>query len=437
MTTSAIATPLAATRHARMALLIAIGLPGLAGACTEPTEAGTADDDTSAASDGAATDDGPTTGAVDGEGSSGSADVADETAAQPSGPDFSDVDARLDSFVADNPAFEGASVVIVRRGEGTIHQAAFGAYDLDTVVLLASTSKVPSATLMMALSEDDALDFEIDTPVESYLQRWDGVWPGVTTEQLLSNTSGIPGLQYLGDYGAHACQFLPLGDLQACGRAIYETPLDDLPSSAPGTAFDYGGSQWQIAGAVGEVVGGQTWAELFDLYIGQPCDLEVFEYGNMLASAEGWTGNPELLNGKDNPNIEGGAISDIADYSKLLMMHLEEGRCGDNQVLSAEATAFMRIDRGTPLGSRDFDIGGGTQGLGYGMGWWVQPQDEGEPNLFYDPGAYGAISWIDTDRGYGGFVATADYTRVDAGDAWTMVRDELIPLIAEAIDAAE
>lgn len=437
MTTSTIATPLAAHRHARPAAIIAIGLAGLAGACAEPTEAGTADDGTSAASDGAATSDATTAGADDVEASSGSAGVADETATPPSGPDFSAVDAHLDAFVADNPAFEGASVVLVRRGEGTIHQAAFGAYGLDTVVLLASTSKVPSATLMMALSEDDALDFDIDTPVESYLQRWDGVWPGVTAEHLLSNTSGIPGLQYLADYGAHACQFLPLGDLEGCGRTIYETPLDDLPSSAPGTAFDYGGSQWQIAGAVGQVVGGQTWAELFDQYIGQPCDLEVFEYGNMLASAEGWVGNPELLNGQDNPNIEGGAISDIADYGKLLMMHLEEGRCGDDQVLSAEATAFMRIDRGTPLGSRDFDIGGRPQGLGYGMGWWVQPQDEGEPTLFYDPGAYGAVSWIDTDRGYGGFLATADYTRIDANDAWIMVLDELIPLIAEAIDAAE
>lgn len=416
----------------RMAQALSIGLLGIGAACSDSNDSGVADDGTSAASG-----DSTSSGADDVDGSSGSADVGDETAAEPAAPDFSAFDARLDSFIADNPAFEGASVVIVREGEGSIHEAAFGTYTLDTIVLLASTSKVPSTTLMMALSEDDALDFEIDAPIESYLQPWEGVWPGVTTEQLLSNTSGIPGLQYADDYGAHICQYLPVSDLQACGQTLYETPLDALPSNPPGTVFDYGGSQWQIAGALGEVVGGQTWAELFEQYIGAPCDLEVFEYGNMLASPEGWAGNPDDLNGKDNPSIEGGAMSDIADYAKLLSLHLEDGRCGDNQVLSAEALAFMRIDRGTPLGSRLAALDGVALGLGYGMGWWVEPREESEPNLFYDPGVFGAVSWIDTDRGYGGFVALADYTTDEASAAVNVIRDELIPLAAEAIDAAE
>jgi len=356
-----------------------------------------------------------------------------ESGGQPVGPDFSAVDARLEQFVAEHAAFEGASIVIVDRDDGSIHRAAFGSYTLDTIVMLASTSKVPSATLLMAMADDEALDFEIDAPAEDYLSGM-SVWPGVTAEHMLSNTSGIPGLQYVASYGAHLCQYAAAGDLATCGQTIYETPLEALPSSPPGVAFDYGGSQWQLAGAVAEAVGGQSWAALFDQYVAAPCQLEVFEYGNMWSGLDGWSGLPDSLMGRDNPNIEGGAISHIDDYAKLLMMHLHDGACGDTQVLSAESVAFMRIDRGTPAGSREYGEGAGS-GMGYGMGWWVIPRDESEPHLFVDPGAFGAVSWIDTDRSYAGFVAIADYTTEFAGDASGMIITELVPLVEAAIDS--
>ena len=96
----------------------------------------------------------------------------------PSAPmaDFSAVDARLEDFVAENEHFDGASIVIVDKNEGTIHRMTFGDHTVDTVVLLASTSKVPSVTLLMALAEDDDnVDFEIDGPISDYLP-WVGVW---------------------------------------------------------------------------------------------------------------------------------------------------------------------------------------------------------------------------------------------------------------------
>lgn len=90
--------------------------------------------------------------------------------------DFSAVDARLEDFVAENEHFDGASIVIVDKNEGTIHRTAFGDHTVDTVVLLASTSKVPAVSLLMALAEDDDnVDFEIDGPISDYLP-WVGVW---------------------------------------------------------------------------------------------------------------------------------------------------------------------------------------------------------------------------------------------------------------------
>ncbi|MEH6570950.1 MAG: serine hydrolase, partial [Halioglobus sp.] len=279
-----------------------------------------------------------------------------------------------------------------------------------------------------ALAEDDDnVDFEIDAPISDYLP-WTGVWStDITAEHLVSNRSGIRGLIYavLGLYGAHLCQYGPAGTLYECAQTIYQTPLPGTVSNPPGEVFDYGGSQWQLAGAVAEAVGGGSWNQLLDQYIGEPCDLEVFRFGNNLSVASAWDGNPDSLVGLDNPNIEGGGMSNLDDYAKILMMHLNGGACADNQVMSAQAVEFMRIER-TPSqnGAR-----------GYGMGWWSEPVEEGSSIYLYtDPGAWGSVSWIDIERNYAGYVALEEYTGSFAGEGVSMVIDELIPLIEEAID---
>lgn len=170
------------------------------------------------------------------------------------------------------------------------------------------------------------------------------------------------------------------------------------------------------------MVGGATWNQLWDQYIAEPCGLEVARYGNNLASAPSWDGNPGSLAGLDNPNMEGGMMSNLDDYAKLISLHLNDGACGDQQVLSPAAVAFMRKDR--------------TPAEGYGMGWWIgAPNAEGKIYLYDDPGFYGSISWIDVERGYGGVVFFEEYTgaagRIGSGG----VSSQLIPIIEEAFDA--
>ncbi len=337
--------------------------------------------------------------------------------------DFSAVDERFQQFLDDSTVFDGISVTLVDQQQGTVHEAAFGDHTLDTVVLLASTSKVPVVMLLMALNDDPDLNFSVEAPIADYLP-WEGVYGDRTVAQLVSNTSGIPGLGSLGVYGAHLCQYAPAGTLEACARTIYSTELEGTVPA--GSTFDYGGSQWQLAGAVAEQVSNSTWRQVFDAYIAEPCDLEVFQFGNMWSNLAAWTGSPDSLQGLDNPNIEGGAISSLQDYAKLLLMHLNGGRCGDNRVMSEDSVAFMQVDRG------------GAFGVPYGMGWWiVAPEAAGEtPTVFYDPGAFGAVSWIDIERKIGGYVAIDDYTRRDSGAPVNLVLSEIIPLVAQAVDEA-
>lgn len=335
--------------------------------------------------------------------------------------EFDDVDTRFQQFLDESAVFDGISVILVDAEQGVVHEAAFGDHTLDTVVMLASTSKMPAVSLLMALHDDDSLDFDIEASIDNYLP-WDGVYGDRSTVSLVSNTSGIPGLAAIASYGSHMCQYSALFTLDECGEILYTT---EVPGSVPaGTQFSYGGSQWQLSGAVAEHVANSTWGQAFDKYIAEPCDLELFEYGNMWSSLGDWNGSPDSLRGQQNANIEGGAITNLHDYAKILLMHLHGGRCGDTQVMSPESVSFMRQNRA------------GHMGVNYGMGWWLIPGDAQRSTIVYDPGAFGAVSWIDVERGIGGYVAIDDYTRTDPVAVYALVLDQIIPLQQQAVDEA-
>jgi CubicO group peptidase (beta-lactamase class C family) len=337
--------------------------------------------------------------------------------------DFSAVDQRLQQFLDDSERYDGISIIVVDEAQGVVHEAALGDHTSDTVVLLASASKMPFATLLMALDDDSDLDFDVTAPIERYLP-WDGVYGDRTSEQLVSNTSGIPGLSaahIVRDF--HGCQFYPQGTLEDCGRVIYATLLPG--SVPPDTDFDYGGSQWHLAGALVEQVVNSSLRQAFARYIADPCRLSVFQYGNSLRVLDTWTGFPDSLVGLDNPSAGGGAISNLQDYARLLLLHLRGGRCGDRQVLDEESVSFMQIDRG------------GKHGTPYGMGWWIAPAGTGDvTTLFWDPGTFGSVAWLDTARRIGGFVAIDDYSNYVAREPRELVLGEIIPLVAQAVDDA-
>jgi hypothetical protein len=50
---------------------------------------------------------------------------------------------------------------------------------------------------------------------------------------------------------------------------LLSVPLPD--SHDAGSIFDYGGSQWQLAGVTASVAANATWNQLVDQYLGTPC----------------------------------------------------------------------------------------------------------------------------------------------------------------------
>jgi CubicO group peptidase (beta-lactamase class C family) len=357
--------------------------------------------------------------------------------------DFSAVDARMQQFLDESDVYDGISYTLVDAEQGTVHEAAFGDHTADIIVLLASASKVPAASLLMALNDDASLDFDVDTVIENYLP-WDGVYGDRTTRQLLSNTSGIPGLVNFvvsGPNGPHSCAVDIDTQLELCAEIIYTTEL--AGTAPPDTRFDYGGSQWQLAGGVAEQVSNSSWRQTFDNYIANPCGMTVMQFGNpsvdwqtLGIDTSVWTGSPDSLTGLDNPLIEGGAISNLQDYATLLLMHLRGGECEGARVMSEESVAYMQVEHSD-------DLPGNFTDFSYGMGWWIS---QSLPGVIMDPGLFGSVGWIDTERGIGGFMAIDDYsyTLLDAAQNPSeplapparFVVEEIIAMHQQAVDEA-
>ena len=298
---------------------------------------------------------------------------------------------RLSMLSWPSRGLNGAGLIVVDQEDGVVHEEYWGEFDADRISMIASSSKMISASVLMRLDDDGVLD--VDAPVAEVVE-WGAGNPTVTPAQLISNSSGLIGLQDGFGYESYLCQFNPAGALQDCAEQIFTTPDDDAEVIPPDTEFRYGGAQWTIAGAVAEAASGRTWAQLVDELIAAPCGLESLGYylPTGFEYPADFNGDPSTFPPTDNPNPEGGAYVTAPDYAQLMLMQLRGGMCGDERVVSSEAIDRMHADRVAEVYGGD---AAGVSSLGYGMGWWV----DRESGRISDEGAYGTVPWLDLAPG--------------------------------------
>ena len=165
--------------------------------------------------------------------------------------DFSAVETRFQQFLDESDVYDGLSFTFVDMDQGVVHEAALGDHTLDIVVLLASASKMPVAATLMALDDDESLDFDVEATIDNYLP-WDGVYGDRTAVQLLSNTSGIPGLASLASYGPHLCLLDPTAQLEACAELIYTNEIPARHQREVNSIMAALSGNWQGFGRTGE-----------------------------------------------------------------------------------------------------------------------------------------------------------------------------------------
>ena len=122
--------------------------------------------------------------------------------------DFTEVDDAVDEFVTAEE-LNGAALVVVDREDGIVHEHYAGEFGPDRVSLIASSSKMLTAGVLMRLDDEGLLD--VDAPVADAVD-WGTANPEITPAQLVSNSSGLVGLVDDPTFAPYICQYVAAGD---------------------------------------------------------------------------------------------------------------------------------------------------------------------------------------------------------------------------------
>ncbi len=303
----------------------------------------------------------------------------------------------------------GLGFVIVRNGI-VVYEQAFGNQTTSSVIEIGSATKMPSALTILNLVRRGLLN--LDVPVSTYVP---GLFPQGTTitmRELLAHTSGINNCGTNpcdvghggGDTASAPCLSKPYQSMDACAQSIVA-----LGSSfTPGTEFDYGGDDYQIAGYIAAVVAGEPFVQLFADTIATPCGLTSTYYDSPKGTVT-------------NPRIGGGLYTTLSDYAKLLELNLGGGTCNGRRVVSKKMVVAMQQDNvaGLPI------FYTADPGHDYGLSWWhIAPATGANPVIVQDFGKFGASPWIDNECKYGAFLLINDAT--DGAGQGLIIMDTII-----------
>lgn len=316
-------------------------------------------------------------------------------------------DQALSASSSSGGVFKGFSFTLF-DAQGTLYQYAGGNQTQGSIVPLASASKLPSAAAILTLV--DAGKLNLDRPVADYLKGSAVSWPSdkaaITMRMLLNHTSGLPGLSNT----QPSCLDYQTGTtLAACTQQIADTAL----LYTPGTVYNYGGADYQVAGYIATLLSGRNWQTFFANAIGTPLGLSSYSYGS-----------PYYVT---NPRIAGGASSAVDDYAKVLQMLRNGGIYNGKIVLSSTAVSTLQINQipglpvaFSPLNPRLYP------GYSFGLIFSSPSVYAGSPGPEYsDPGSFGSVPWFDNGLGYGAVILTNADTATGL-QLWNAVRAQVI-----------
>lgn len=267
-------------------------------------------------------------------------------------------------LLAQSPTADNA--VRLDAANGLLVEQSVGSMTPTFQIAIASATKTLSAAVLMSLVDSGQL--QLDDTVGQYLPEWNiGAKAQITLRMCFTHTAGTAA-------SAPAISDDTITLRQAAAQ------LANLPlQNAPGSTFAYGGVSMHIAGAVCEVVTGQTWATLFAQRIANPLGLGATDYGAFGPTA--------------NPRIAGGAQSTLRDFARFTSMLRARGLWNGTQVLSQTSVDAMTTAQtvGIPV-----DATPHPHGAPYGIGMWIDSRDaQGRTLLASAVGAFGFAGWVD------------------------------------------
>jgi len=296
--------------------------------------------------------------------------------------DFSAIDAQMQS-VLDANGLSGGAVLIGRR-DGVLHERFLGDYSADTVIPIASATKLLSATRIIQLVGRGTLD--LDAPVSSVLPQFTGIKATMTLRQMFSHTAGY------GDDEDHPVLRTNQPSLAAAVDTI-ACCVDQPNGWTPGAQFAYGGISMHIGGRMAEVATGQDWQQGWQAAIGQWLGITSID----------WQGLGPTLNYR----ISGSARSSLRDYGRVLQMLAADGVGNGHRVLDPASMPLLFADEVGSLPIAYAPPSAPPPGqLHYALGNWIQSAPDAAGLATHSSlGAFGFFPWLDRTRGlYGVFM---------------------------------
>jgi CubicO group peptidase (beta-lactamase class C family) len=332
--------------------------------------------------------------------------------------DFEPLRSALKEAVA-NSTVPSASVLLIKDGR-VIFKEAYGWADTEkkrpfttsSITHQASSTKWVSAATVMALVAEGKIS--LHDPLGRYFEGFkdmpvkDSSEPGnPTIRHSFSMTSGIPRSE-------NAMEIIRMPLME--GVKAYQSMAMTL-DYAPGSKYTYGNASMQIGGAIVEKVSGRPFADYMKDKILDPLgmtDTTFNPQGEQLSRVarvhRKVDGELKPTSGFPDGNIRhvivaGGLYSTLDDYGAFLQMLVNEGVYQGRRVLPAVAARELVRDQTGPV---EIVRSPYRDQIGYSLGAAILEKDEqGNPLMICDGGAFGTLGWIDNKAGIQGVFHTS------------------------------
>lgn len=327
------------------------------------------------------------------------------------GYDFSELDRVLARGVEDG-LVPGVSLLLLHKGQ-PVYAAAFGLRDvlrrapftLDTVARIYSSSKWVSGAAVMAAVDDGLL--MLDTTAGDSLPAYADL--GIRN----SSEIGSPSVRQMFSHSSGMKSDSPpvFDESITLEQAVDELVFDIDPLlAAPGTIARYGSNSMQVTGRMIEIASGESFEPWLRARLLEPLGMddtafnpdrdEIDRMGPVYLKLLGsWVPvqfPPQVGDLNRNPLLAAGLYSTLHDYARFLSMLRDQGRVGEQPVLSAASVLAMRTNQ---LGTAPF--AGPVvppPGTRYGIGCWLSALDpDGQARFVSSAGFAGTFPWYDRD----------------------------------------
>ncbi|MFI0738192.1 serine hydrolase domain-containing protein [Streptomyces sp. NPDC021100] len=303
---------------------------------------------------------------------------------------------RLDELCAAHHV-PGAALAVLADGEvhelatGLLHRGTGVAATPDSVFQLGSIAKIYTATLVVQLAEEGALD--LDAPVTAVLPEFSVADPeataAITPRMLLSHTSGL------------TCDFtLDTGRGDDC-LARYVAAAEGVALDCrPGTGSSYSSVGYNVLGRIVEVLTGLTWDEALKQRLVAPLGLTrtmtLPEEALAFRTAMGHLGEPgrlpdpapawDLMPRSAGPY--GRVLASAGDVVRFARTHLAGGAAPDGTRILAPETAVMMRRREVDVPDK-WTVSADGWGLGWSLYDW-----SGTPGFGHDGASIGQYAYL-------------------------------------------